>query len=117
MVTSVDFKAKLWLRYDQGDCIENLIVFCDELDDPTLTMRPSEDWVSDHLRECMDDEQRREMLGLPQDEHHYQVLFSGTLSGWHSSGPDGDDYDEEMDIDDGVKFIQLPDSYYGSDLK
>ena len=108
MKKPAEFKAKLYLLRDGGkDFIDQLIIFHNELD-PIETGRSVEDWIREHIIECYGGTDLRELLGLPIDENDYHVLFSGTLQGFRSWTLDGDEYDEELEIDKGVKFIVLP---------
>lgn len=112
------FQAKLYLRRDgDDDCIESLVIFVNELDPVDKTgWRFCEEWISEHIHNSYSNysgnNEIRKLLELPDDASSYHVLFSGYIRGWERHGPDGDDYDEELQIDDGVQFVKLPDDYY-----
>lgn len=97
--------------YIIDDCLTNLKCWVYEFEPMTLAKRSSEEWAEAHLQECYDAKQLRELFGLPADSD-LQVLFTADINGKMSYGPDGDDYNEWLDVEK-VAYQRVPEEFAG----
>lgn len=104
MSSKANFQCRFYLI--EGIVVE-LKCWCYELDPMKVSMRPSEEWVEEHIQQCYSEEDLRKMFLLDEGKN-YQVLFSGQLSGYYDDHTG--EWDEELN---GVVFEseEVPEEY------
>jgi hypothetical protein len=105
-VSTAKFRARITVEDEDTQEVE---VWDDELtpfDGKRCSIR---EWVKPHLDDYSN-EDLRELLNLPTTGN-YEAVIEGRITGVQTYGPDGDDYDEYIDILK-IESQQIPDSYY-----
>lgn len=100
------FQGRLFII---DDCLTDLKCWAYEFEPMSGVEGSSEYWAESHIKECCTIEALREMFDLPA-EGDFQVLFKAEIDGKTSYSPDGDDYNEWLDIEES-SFQPVPAEY------
>lgn len=96
--------GRAWLYEDAPNEIE---VWEYALEPMTLKGRSGAEWCRCHLLELYDDDDLRELLGVPM-EGIFQVIFKGIMKGWwEETWECGPEYDECFELEES-KFEPIP---------
>lgn len=91
--------------YIIDDCLTDLKCWIYEFE----AKRSTEEWAESHLQENYSVKDLRKLFELPA-EGDLQVLFTADIDGKTSYGPDGDDYNEWLDIEK-VAYQRVPEEF------
>lgn len=104
-MTSVTIFGRAWFYDDEPTELE----LWEHEFEPMGNGRSGAEWCREHLTQCLDDEDLRDLLGAP-DMGNFQVLFKGKMTGWKTQTMDGDDWDQEFDLEES-KIEAIPQEY------
>lgn len=90
---SSKFFAKIWLSPND---VEEIDVWVHELDPVDPAYRPARDWVLDYLKSFWSITDFLDLIGNPAGSGVYQILATGTITGWRDYFGE---YDETLEFD------------------